>query len=596
MKNSDKRIALRISLIYALAAGVWVFLSDHLLANLIPNSNHWLLFGIGKGWFFVLITAGLLYLVLKRELWKRHPVEQALRESQSRFARLADHIPDVIYRYRLYPTRGFEYVSPAATTLTGYTPQEYYADPKLVTRLIHPDDRAILAALRHPPTPDAQPSVVRLIRKDGTLCWTEQRGVPIYDESGRLIAIEGITHDMTNRVMAYRMLEQRVEERTRELATLLELSRRVAFTLELEPLLDLVLDSVKVLIDSTSMSILSVEDGLNSLAYRGPVPEDHALPFHVQVTTGWIKHNGMNLQEPLIIADIRDQAGRPSIFGELAGDELQTACRHVRSWMGVPLLSQERLIGVLSLAHRRPNHYSAHQAELAFALANPIATAIKNAQLYEQAQRAAAIEERQRLARELHDAVTQTLFSAGLIAEVLPRLWQRNQPEARRRLEELRQLTRGALAEMRTLLLELRPSTLTEAKLDELLRHLTEAITGRTRTPVTLAVKGDCLLPSDVQVALYRITQEALNNVAKHAKASQAVVSLCCCPAHVELLIEDDGCGFELKKLSPEHLGLGIMRERAESIDATLTIDTRTKRGTRINVVWSNGATRGCHE
>jgi signal transduction histidine kinase len=175
---------------------------------------------------------------------------------------------------------------------------------------------------------------------------------------------------------------------------------------------------------------------------------------------------------------------------------------------------------------------------------------------------------------------------------VLPRLWQRNQSEARRRLEELRQLTRGALAEMRTLLLELRPSTLTEARLGELLRHLTEATTGRTRTPVILEVEGDCLLPSEVQIVLYRITQEALNNVAKHAKATQAVVSLCCHPQHVELFIDDDGCGFELTQRSPEHLGLGIMRERAESIGAALTIRTRPGQGTRINVVWSNGAVK----
>jgi two-component system nitrate/nitrite sensor histidine kinase NarX len=592
MKHSDKRIALRISLIYVLVAGLWVLLSDHLLASLISNPSQWLVAGIGKGWLFVLITAGLLYFLLLRELQQRRPVEQALRESQSRFSRLADHLPDVLYRYRLRPTPGFEYVSPAATTLTGYTPAEYYADPELGARLVQPDDRPRLAVHGPVSATGDRPAVVRLIRKDGSLRWTEQRRVPVYDEAGSLLAIEGIIHDMTNRVMAYNMLEQRVEERTRELATLLELSRRVAFTLELDPLLDLVLDSVKALIDSTSMSILSVDNGLKSLAYRGPASEDHALPFHVEMSTAWIKQASPNLQEPLILADVQDQTARRRILGESGAHELRSACRHIRSWMGVPLLNQERLIGVLSLAHRQPNHYSVHQAELAFALANPIAAAIKNARLYEQAQHAAAIEERQRLARELHDAVTQTLFSAGLIAEVLPRLWQRNQPEARRRLEELRQLTRGALAEMRTLLLELRPSTLTEARLDELLRHLTEAITGRTRTPVALEVEGDCLLPPAVQVVFYRITQEALNNIAKHARANQAVVRLGCRPNQVELAIEDDGCGFELENLSPEHLGLGIMRERADSIGAALTIQTQPGQGTHINLVWSSEVAR----
>ena len=170
--------------------------------------------------------------------------------------------------------------------------------------------------------------------------------------------------------------------------------------------------------------------------------------------------------------------------------------------------------------------------------------AIENARLYEQAQQAAVLEERQRLARELHDAVTQTLFSVSLIAEVLRRLWQRNRDEGQRRLDELRQLTRGAQAEMRILLMELRPTALTEAKLDKLLRHLSEAFIGRTRTPVALKVEGHYPLPPQVQVGLYRITQEALNNVVKHAKASQAVVTLGYRPQQVELHIKHDGCGF----------------------------------------------------
>ena len=118
-------------------------------------------------------------------------------------------------------------------------------------------------------------------------------------------------------------------------------------------------------------------------------------------------------------------------------------------------------------------------------LADQLAIAIENAHLYEQAQELATVQERQRLARDLHDAVSQTLFSASLIAEVLPRLWERNPDEGRKRLEEIRQLTRGALAEMRTLLLELSPAALVDADLGDLLRQLAESITGRARIPVS---------------------------------------------------------------------------------------------------------------
>ena len=203
-----------------------------------------------------------------------------------------------------------------------------------------------------------------------------------------------------------------------------------------------------------------------------------------------------------------------------------------------------------------------------------------------QVEQAAVAAERSRLARDLHDAVTQTLFSASLIAEVLPRLWDRAPDEGQRRLEELRQLTRGALAEMRTLLLELRPSRLTETALGDLLRQLTEAVSGRARVPITLKVEGQCRLPADVQVSLYRTAQEALNNIAKHAQASQATVSLYCRSDQVELIITDDGRGFTQKGVRPENLGLSIMHERAEAIGAKLKIDSQAEQGTRVVVVW----------
>jgi PAS domain S-box-containing protein len=211
--------------------------------------------------------------------------------------------------------------------------------------------------------------------------------------------------------------------------------------------------------------------------------------------------------------------------------------------------------------------------------------------LFQQTREVAVLEERSRLARDLHDAVTQTLFSASLIADVLPRLWERTPDEGQRRLQELRELTRGALAEMRTLLLELRPSALVDAELGDLLRQLAESIIGRARVPVALEMEGECDLPAGVKVALYRIAHEALNNVAKHAGASQATVNLRCRPEHVELHVSDDGRGFDPEGIPLESLGLGIMRERteaigAEAIGATLTVESEIGRGTEVMVIW----------
>ncbi len=217
-----------------------------------------------------------------------------------------------------------------------------------------------------------------------------------------------------------------------------------------------------------------------------------------------------------------------------------------------------------------------------------MALAIENARLREQSELAAATAERDRLARDLHDAVTQTLFSASLIAEAMPHVWRRNPEEGERGLAELRQLTRGAAAEMRTMLVELRPAALTEKPLDELLRHLTEAMTSRTRIPIALTVGGSDLLPPDVQIAMYRIAQEALNNVAKHAGASRASVDLENQADQAALRIEDNGCGFELENVLPDCFGLNIMHERAEGIGADLRIVSQPGDGTKVVVNWQS--------
>jgi PAS domain S-box-containing protein len=207
-------------------------------------------------------------------------------------------------------------------------------------------------------------------------------------------------------------------------------------------------------------------------------------------------------------------------------------------------------------------------------------------QAQEQLEEAAAAAERERLARDLHDAVTQTLFSVAVIAEALPRVWERDPEEARRGLEELRWQTQGALAEMRTMLLELRPAALTEQKLGDLLRQLADGMMGRTRMPVTVSVVGECTLPDEVQIALYRIAQEALNNTIKHALASQASISLRCEPERVALCIKDNGRGFDLATSHSPQLGLKIMRERAQGIGATLKIESRPGQGTEVAIDW----------
>jgi signal transduction histidine kinase/PAS domain-containing protein len=398
-----------------------------------------------------------------------------------------------------------------------------------------------------------------------------------------------IEHKRTQEAVreAYETLEQRVEERTHELATLLQVSHDVNSTLELGPLLDIILDQLKTVVDYDGASILILDRGdLVVHAYRGPIPKEKARQLRFPLEEALVNRQVIRQREPLIVSDIRGDTQLARMFRRTAGSNLESTFGYVRSWLGVPLMVKGEMLGMLTLDHSRPGFFKTRDADLVLTFANQVAVAIENARLYEHAEESAVAAERNRLARDLHDAVTQTLFSASLIAEVLPRLWERDAEEGRRRLQELRELTRGALAEMRTLLLELRPSALVEARLADLLRQLAESITGRARVQVDVRVEGECDLEPEIKVALYRIAQEALNNVAKHAGATRAAVRLRCAPGQVNLDIQDDGIGFDLDGIAPNSLGLGIMRERTEAIGAALTVDSRPGAGAQISVVW----------
>jgi PAS domain S-box-containing protein len=200
----------------------------------------------------------------------------------------------------------------------------------------------------------------------------------------------------------------------------------------------------------------------------------------------------------------------------------------------------------------------------------------------------ATAQERTRLARDLHDAVTQTIYSASLIAEVLPTVWERNPAEGQRNLVKLRQLVRGALAEMRTLLFELRPASLEAAELTILLQHLGDSLTGRTRIPVAYQLVEDGSSPKEIKIAVYRIAQEVFNNIAKHSGATQVSVDLVSKSNQVKLHVLDDGRGFERDDIAGDKMGIKIMTERASEIDAKLEIISSPRKGTEVSVSWES--------
>ena len=255
--------------------------------------------------------------------------------------------------------------------------------------------------------------------------------------------------------------------------------------------------------------------------------------------------------------------------------------------LAVPLLVRDESYGVLALTSRAERRFTDLDLRLAASFGGQVALAIENARLREELARNAAETERSRLARDLHDSVTQSLFAASLKAEAVRRRWRPSSAESRRNVEDVERLTRGALAEMRTLLMEMRPHALAEASLGTLLEQLAVASEGRSRAAVSVDVRGVRQLPPEVTVALYRIAQEALHNVDHHSGAGAAWVMLDLSGPVVRLTVRDDGRGFDAAGVAPERLGLRMMRERAEAAGVVVGVETRPGHGTTVTAEWS---------
>lgn len=369
----------------------------------------------------------------------------------------------------------------------------------------------------------------------------------------------------------YYGLERQVADRTRELTTLNKLATQLTSSLDVQQTLRIGLEHLA--------STVGWPEGL---AYRSLHEQDRlrvAGLYQVDAATP----EELSMDDSLIDAVWIGKA-------QEAPEQIARLAKGI-SWRTVvtlPLSAREHFQGIILLGSHREKVVTQEQRALLDAMGRQIALAADNARLYELAETEAVIAERNRLARELHDSVTQTLFSANLLAGVIPLLRETNPQEAERRQGELRELTQGALAEMRTLLLELRPSALMETPLDDLLRQLVAAVSGRSRLPIALEVDELPDLPAEVRLAFYRAAQEALNNVVKHAQASHASIRLTADTAvpSVCMTVQDDGRGFDADAVEGIHFGLQILQERADSIAGTLRVQSAPGEGTTVALQW----------
>jgi signal transduction histidine kinase/streptogramin lyase len=391
-----------------------------------------------------------------------------------------------------------------------------------------------------------------------------------------------------------RELESLVAEKTRqldsrvsELTTLLTVSQDVVSTLDLEPLLSLILDELKRVVDYDVGTIRRLVQGnMELLAHRWLFSKAGQPSQRLSAATIPIVREMIQSQQAILVDDHQfnpEIVGDKELYsGNLTGEVLQAS----RTLMCVPLVVKDETIGMLVLGHHQPSCWDEEKKELVQAFANQAAVAIVNAELYEKASEAATLEERTRLARDLHDSATQSLYSATLFSEAGKELAEAGDIDSvRHYLSRISDIVQQALKDMRLLVFQLRPPVLEQEGLVMALQQRLDAVEKRAGMEARLISDHLPNLSDTVSEELYSITVEALNNVLKHAQADKVMITMRCDDGGLDLEVHDDGQGFDPETAyNSGGMGLANMAERAAILDADLIIDSSPDQGTSIRV------------
>jgi signal transduction histidine kinase len=355
--------------------------------------------------------------------------------------------------------------------------------------------------------------------------------------------------------------------------------------LRLEQILNDALEELMLVSEMRHSSIFLIQpenDILRLVAYRNQ-NEAYLQHFGKGVKVGEQLTGAVAQSGEVIFVD--DVDADPRVSGEIRN------LFGINTYLGIPLTGSGKVVGVLNLTGEEQRTFNESDLELYRAIGSQVGIAVENAQLYAQAQLVAALEERNRLARDLHDSVTQTLFSITLTAESARAMLVKKPERVEPQLERLQNLARGALAEMRALIFQLRPAALEEQGLvSALVKHI-ELVRSKENQNINFSVEGERRLSNEHEQALYRITQEALNNVVKHAQATEVNVKLTITDEAAYLTITDNGVGFDTTAVSrrtpqeQKSLGMTSMQERAVLAGGNISINSNPGGGTTISVI-----------
>lgn len=523
------------------------------------------------------------------DITERKRAEEALQESETRYRRIVSNFPDIIYRYRKAPVPGFEFVSPSVSKILGYTPEEHYADPELGFRIIHPDDRTSLMKMTEGNPPEI-PHIVRWIRKDGAVIWMEDRFTSIYDEQGKLIGIEGVARDITERVQA----KETLEKRYKELSAIYYASRRMQELLSPDQLAQAIIEVLEHTIEYTYGAVLLLEAGTGALdpfaisaQGRGTefirIDKDYIRSRDVRIgrgITGWVAEHGESLRLDDVSQDSRYLPLREDIHSELC----------------VPLKVQDQVIGVLNVESTQASAYSGDDQRVLEIIAAITAVGIHNMRLLDELRLRGdqltdlsrrlveAYETQQRtIGRELHDQIGQMLTALKLTLKVAPQL---PMEKAKKKLARAQEILDDLLQRVSQLSLELRPPMLDDLGLVPALVWCVNRFQEQAQIEVDFKHSGleTRRFEPETETTAYRVVQEALTNAARHAHATRVRLEVRARGGQLEIRIEDDGQGFDPQAAFEKHRGLSGMRERVGLLNGRFKIDTQAGKGTLVSV------------
>ncbi|MBN1318855.1 MAG: GAF domain-containing protein [Anaerolineales bacterium] len=380
-------------------------------------------------------------------------------------------------------------------------------------------------------------------------------------------------------------LDQQVRERTEMLRrralqqeTSAQVGREITSILDMEKLSSRIVNLIAEAFGYYNVGIYLVDTDSGRLVFRAGAGEikDLGEGRPIEIGSGSLNGEAAGKNEIMIVNDVVRDARY------FADDRFPDT----RSELVVPLRIGERVIGTLDVLSNEVGAFSEEDARIIQGLGDQVAVAIENARLYERNRLLAVVEERNRLARELHDSVTQSLYAVTLYGDATSRLLESGDVlSAAENLDKVITTTREALGEMRLLVFELRPPVLQEEGLVGALETRLEAVERRVGLQTAIHVEGNVRLDLELEEGLYRIAVEALNNIIKHARASKVTVLLRLEPDRVIMEVGDNGVGFDLKvSLKTAGMGLRGMADRVEKLGGRFVLMSEHGAGTKIRV------------